>query len=259
MKFKNFKTEYILLSVSVVGGALIFGSFLKQLNFTNTSQQLERGGRVEIVDGDVIEQKFISQNNRLNNLRILFGNKKLQEYNSVKFTLADKNCQKKISEKVLRGKYDFDSKYLYNFYFPKIKNSKNKEYCLKIKLETEKKWSTWRKIKSKIWKNKKIKMQKVRLFEDVSENNSNKISKNNSNKIKNYIIKNKSGKIEGEGQFPIFFQTSYKNKNIWQDLNQLNQRMSQYKPWFLKGKYLTIMLLLVFITTGYTLKWLIKR
>ncbi len=251
MKFKNFKTEYILLSIIAIGLVLIFGSFLGQLNFTDTSQQLERGGRVEIIDGDVVEQRFIAKQNGLNNLRILFGNKKLQEYNSVKFILADGNCQRKISEKVLRGEYDFDSNYLYNFYFPKIKNSKNKEYCLKIKLETEKKWSTWRKIKSKIWKNKKIKMQKVRLFEGIGENNSNK--------VKHYIMKNRSDKIKDEGQFPVFFQPSYKKKNIWQDFSQLNQRISQYKPWFLKGKYLTIILLLGFIITGYTLKWLIKK
>jgi hypothetical protein len=227
---KNFKIEYILISVLIVGLVLILGSFFKQLNFADNSQQIKKGERVEIVVGDTLEQKFTSEYDGLSNLKILFGNKTLREENSLQIALADKECRKNIIKKTIEGKYELDSRYLYDFNFPKIDASKNKEYCLKIELKTELQWTFLRKIKSKFKTEKKQKTQKIRLFEQDSKKDS----------IKKYVIKNKSGKIKIQGQSEVVFRQGHKNDNITKDLQQLNQRMSQYKPWFLKGYCVTI-------------------
>ncbi|MDP1833389.1 MAG: hypothetical protein Q8L11_00455 [Candidatus Moranbacteria bacterium] len=42
-----------------------------------------------------------------------------------------------------------------------------------------------------------------------------------------------------EGQ-SLSIRPVYKNAHIWQDFSELNQRISQYKPWFLKHYYLWI-------------------
>lgn len=47
---------------------------------------------------------------------------------------------------------------------------------------------------------------------------------------------------ETENQ-PFSIRPVYKNSHIFQDLNELNQRMSQYKPWFLKSYFLWFIML----------------
>ncbi|MFA7209290.1 MAG: hypothetical protein WC120_03305 [Parcubacteria group bacterium] len=37
---------------------------------------------------------------------------------------------------------------------------------------------------------------------------------------------------------PLSIRPVYKNAHIWQDFSELNQRISQYKPWFLKHYFL---------------------
>lgn len=45
-------------------------------------------------------------------------------------------------------------------------------------------------------------------------------------------------KIGEEENQPYSIRPVYKNQNILQDIGELNQRISQYKPWFLKHYYL---------------------
>lgn len=234
---KNFKIEYVVLSVLIVGLILISVSFFKQLNFSDNSQQIEKGTKVELIAGDILEQKFIAQHNGLSNIKILFGNRKLLDGSYIKLVLADKNCKNNIFEKTLEEEYNFDSKYLYDFSFPKIKNSKDKQYCLKIELKTEKKWSLWRKVKNKIRKNKIHKKCKIRLFEQIHNNDG----------IGNYVVIDKSGKIKVQGKGGVVFRQSYRAVSVGKSFQQLSQRMSQYKPWFLKGNYLTVIFWLAVI------------
>lgn len=249
MIYKNKRIEYILLTILIVGLILIFGSFFKQLNFADNSQQVKKGERVEIIAGDTLKQKFTSEHDGLSNLKILFGNKILRDGHFLKFILADEKCEESIVEKVLVGEYEFNSKYLYDFNFPKIDDSENKKYCLKISLEEELEWGLLRKVKSKFKKNKEREKQKIRLFEqnDSSDN------------IEKYVIINKSGDKKMEGERGVSFRQSYKNQTVRQDFQQLNQRMSQYKPWFLKEGYLAVIAVLVIAFTGWSLAMLTEK
>ncbi len=245
MKKDNLQPRNILMGVLVAGLILIGMSFFRQLNFADNSQVIKRGEKIELVDGDVLEQKFVAQHNGLSKIGILFGNRKLQEGSNLNFVLADKNCQKSFFKKTLKGEHNFDSKYLYNFTFPKVDNSKGKGYCLKIGLEVEKEWSLWRKIKGKIKPEKKTKVQKIRLFEQLSDRRG----------VAGYILLNKSDKVKNKGSKGVAFTQSYQNKSFVKSFRQLNQRMSQYKPWFLKGGYLMIIfwLAIIFSLIGFVM------
>ena len=245
----DLQLKNILVGVLVVGLILIGVSFFKQLNFSDNSQRVARGKRVEIVAGDILEQKFTAQQNGLSNLKILFGSKPLKEDNHLIFILADGKCEKQISKEVLKGKYEFNSKYLYDFSFPKIDYSQDKKYCLKITLEKEVKQGVWQKIRNEFKKEGKHKRQKIRLFE----------ASNNSNGVENYIVKNDDGKIKIQGEGQIAFRPGYKNKTIFQDFTQLNQRMSQYKPWFLKGGYLTSIVIVATVIAGWGIMELFRK
>lgn len=43
---------------------------------------------------------------------------------------------------------------------------------------------------------------------------------------------------EKEKNQPLSLRPVYKNKYFWQNISELNQRISQYKPWFLKHYFL---------------------
>lgn len=54
---------------------------------------------------------------------------------------------------------------------------------------------------------------------------------------------------EEENQ-PYSIRPVYKNSSITQDLSDLNQRISQYKPWFLKHFYLDVIVILFLATSA---------
>ena len=48
----------------------------------------------------------------------------------------------------------------------------------------------------------------------------------------------------------LSMRTVYRNATLWQDLGELNDRISQYKPWFLKDFFIgTIATLFVILST----------
>jgi hypothetical protein len=221
MNFAKLKIEYFLIIILIGGMFLIGDNFLTQLNFADNSQHIEKGEKIELTVGDALKQKFIAQQDGLSNVKILFGNRKLKKGYFLEFILADENCQHNFYKKILKGGYNFNSKYLYDFRFPIIINSKNQVYCLKLI------------YKSDLPKPKK--KNRIRLFAG-------------GHYIKNdYVIVNKSG--EKKGIKPISLKLSYKNNSMKKDLQELNRRMSQYKPWFLKDKYLTGIIFLAIIST----------
>jgi len=234
MIYENKKPEYILITILIVGLFLITASFFRQLNFPDTKYILKKGQRVEIIPGDILQQKFIANDNGLSNLKILFGGKPLAKGYTLDLILTDEDCTKELRRTTLRDKQKFNSKYLYDFKFSRIDDSKNKKYCLKIVYKTTA---------------ENPKKKEVRLFTNNWQNTydqqvNNGVVKENGIILENYVLtgKTKSQKDE-QGDAPITFRPSYKNETILQDFQQLNQRMSQYKPWFLKGGYFVMIFL----------------
>jgi hypothetical protein len=249
MIFKNIKIEYILLSVLLVGLFLIGFNFLKQLSFSDNSQTIKKGERIELSVGDSLKQKIFAKDNGLSKIEILFGNKKLKKNYSLQFILADKNCQKIIRQKILTGEYNFNSKYLYDFNFSKIKDSKNKNYCLRIE------------YLSRLKKEQLDPKNKIRIFaQGESEKRSGEVGiKTTDSGITGDLMINSEGGQEKIKLQNISFRTSYQEESVLQSFRQLNQRISQYKPWFFKVGYLKVMLFLALIASGYSVQLLFKN
>jgi hypothetical protein len=249
MIFKNIKIEHILLSVLLGGLFLVGFNFLKQLSFPDNSRTIKKGERIELSVGDSLKQKIIAKDNGLSKIEILFGNKKLKKNYSLKFILADKDCQKIIRQKILPGEYNFNSKYLYDFNFSKIKDSKNKNYCLRIE------------YLSRLKKEQIDPKNKIRIFtQGESEKRSGGVGiKTIDPGITGNLMINSEGGQEKIKLQDISFRTSYQGASIFQSLQQLNQRISQYKPWFLKAGYLKILLFLTLIISSYSVQLLFKN
>jgi len=281
MKTLKVKKEFYLLSVLIIGLILIVGDFWQQLYFSDSNYQLEKGERVEIVPGDILEQQFISNRNGLGEVGILFGGKPLPEGYFLELILADEKCQQKLRTEIIRGKFDFDSDNLYKFRFKPLAQSKSQKYCLQIVYQTDLQQPKEREVR--LFANKassktalpavRIKPTKI-VFNKTGKSQKKTNGKNTAEKIDNEkdtagVIDDK--KVESEAinhsqlqekqgyDSPIVFRPGYKNGSIWRNWQELNQRISQYKPWFLKGIYLDAIFVLMVGLSGYSIWLLLKK
>ena len=199
--------DKIILGIAFLG--LLFAIFFrleKTLSFPDQNWPLIEGERIKITSE--IIQKFEADRNGLTRIKILFGNSDVSPGGTFNFKIYDENCQDIIREKNLEIT-SLGSGNTVDFVFPKISDSKNKIFCLKLSYAQKKGG------------------KKANVF--INENR---------------MAQNKFFSINGEektGQ-SLSMRPAYRNENLWQDSVELNQRMSQYKPFFLKHYFLSIII-----------------
>lgn len=209
----------ILLTSIIV---LLFFVFLKlshTLSFPDTNWLMQRENKIELEAEKPIIQKFKANRDNLARIEFLFGRSYLKSIGgNLKIQLADENCSIIISEKYLKiSSLSLDD--ANDFIFPKIANSKDRIYCVKISFMPGAKNTP--KKKPSVFINNNSKPENIYLF----------------NSATNEELKNRS----------LSMRPAYKNNTIWQDATELNKRISQYKPWFLKQHYLSFIILLFII------------
>ncbi|MDO9231738.1 MAG: hypothetical protein Q7U36_04680 [bacterium] len=199
--------DKIILSVIFLGlSILIFFRLEKTLSFPDQSWSLIEGEKIKITSE--IVQKFEADHNGLTRIKILFGNSDVSPGGTFDFKIYDENCQDIIRE-INLDITSLDSGNTTDFVFPKISDSKNKIFCLKLSYEQKKGG------------------KKANVF--INENR---------------MVQNKFFSINGEEKASqsLSMRPAYRNENLWQDSVELNQRMSQYKPLFLKHYFLSIII-----------------
>lgn len=198
--------------------ACVFFGFSSILYFPDSEIVLDKGEAIKLEAGHSLTQKFLSKRNNLAKLEFLLSAEGIKEGNTVKMKIADENCSNVIREGELKKAF-LDSKNLYDFEFSKISDSKDKIYCTIISFKT-----------------KKEKTKKLQIFTQKETTSP-------------FSAKNIDTDEEFSGQ-SLSLRTAYKNDNLFQNLNELNQRISQYKPWFLKHYYLNgIIFLFLLLST----------
>lgn len=202
----------------------VFFKFFKSLTFADTSWILEKGEKIGIMPGESFSQVFHVDRDGLSKIRILFGKSYLKSGGEIKISLKDENCEGVIREKTIaRRKIQSDG--YYDFTFPKLKDSSDKNYCLTIGFFSEKNISK----KLFVFLSKNVSPQSIYAVIPKSEKNQERVEKQS-----------------------LAMRPAYKNANLWQDLSELNQRISQYKPWYFKHYYLSAVIL-VFLVLGFLL------
>lgn len=194
---------------------LIFFNFEKTLSFPDQNWKLEKDEKIKI--RNEIIQKFQTDKDGLSKIKILFSDSDTKPGGKFDFKLYEENCQKIIRETTLEIT-SLSSKNTTNFIFPQIKNSKNKIFCLKLSY-TQKKGG-----------------KKSNVFINENTMEQNKFLSVNGEERKNQSLS---------------MRPAYKNENIFQDFIELNQRISQYKPFFLKHYFLFFIILgFIFLSLG---------
>jgi len=197
----------------------IFAKFFSLLSFPDSSIVLEKGDpAIKLPAKNSLTQKFIANRDNLMKVEFLLSSEgiKFENKDQVKMQLADADCQNPICTGELKESF-LGSSNLYEFSFSKVENSKDKTYCLIATFEPS-----------------DGKGKAIQFF--VLENKSTEFMPENSTTGEKYATS-------------LSIRPVYVNDNVWQDLSELNQRMSQYKPWFLKHYYLaTISILFIVLS-----------
>jgi hypothetical protein len=220
---KKLTPKKLLLAVLAIFLIAIFWRFETILYFPDSSSPLKKDALVKVHPGETITQKFTAGQNGLAKVEMLLRGPGLQYQNGdqMKMVLADQNCENKLRTGDLQPSF-LASNNLYEFDFSRLPDSAGKTYCLEAAFTSQK---------------SNAKSLQVFMTDTPSAP---------------FVLTNMTLNLKYPNN-PLSLRPVYRS-GFWQNLSVLNQRMSQYKPFFLKHYYLwaivTLFLALSIILTA---------
>jgi len=217
-----------ILGILFIGGiAWIFGSFFAHLSFPDSSYNFSGKTYQEKLKSDQpVTQTFRAKENNLNQIKIIVGNSNIQPGEKIVFELADALCEKTLAQNTYRF-YDIPPFIYYHFTFPPIPDSIGQIYCLKVTYSSS------------------VDRKSDRPY----------IGASGGEQFRGQLYINEGNQRISENR-TLQMRPAYGTGSLFGDLKQLNNRLSQYKPEFLKGTGLTLIFSLFFIGTM-ALVWLL--
>lgn len=211
--------KYLRLSIiilAVIAAGTILWNFFNSLSFSEYSQVFYKDGKVKLYDqSPVIQDNITSEKNNLAQINVALGENELSSGEKIKLELFDSECKNLIRESEINffNQLPILEKPGYaRFKFDALKDSANKDYCIKITYfgdRTSKELPT--------------------IHYDEGEEYSGSSFQNTE---KNKIYENAS----------LIFRKAYVSETKVEDLKTLENRISQYKPWFLKNFFLCLII-----------------
>ena len=211
---KYLTSKNIFLLALAVITILIFAKFLSLLSFPDSAVVLEKGDLIPLPAKTTLTQSFVANRNNLETIQFLFRTPGPKPANTVSVEIADESCTKILRSGTLSTPF-LNSGNLFEFSFAKIPDSIGKRYCLLVTTSTK----------------------NLRLF-SMPESE------------QQFGLKNVTTGENFEGK-TLSIRGVYVNDNLGQNLRELSQRISQYKPWFLKHYFLEgLATLFIFLSIG---------
>lgn len=196
----------LLLALIALSGAAAFWQFFA---FPDTAYPLQKGERVVLLPGEMLQQPFVSNRHGLRKIEILFGKFTLSGEAKLVVELRDESCSKTLAEQTFHQQ-SFDSEYTHAFVFDRQEHSQNQTYCLAVRFIS----------------NQPITKAKApRLFIDEGS------------QITPYSMANPGGE-KSEGAGAIAIRPGYVQESFFSNAKEFFDRISQYKPVFLKSWFL---------------------
>lgn len=195
------KIFLILILISIL--AIILSRLLSLWSFPDSKWILKKDDKITMEVGKDIVQKFKAEKNGLSEIQVLLGSIKNQKDGKIRLNLYEENCNELIRESELNF-ISLSSDYPYSFKFPRIYDSRDKTYCLIMTAQFV-----------------QIQTKKPSVF--ITDNFM----------PENEYLFNSATNLEFKNQ-ALSMRPAYKNDNFWQNVTELNQRISQYKPWYFK-------------------------
>lgn len=202
-------SKFVFLAGIVALSVVVFKA-AAPFEFPDTRFPLDKGDKKKVNEIGAT-QTFKSSRDGLSNIQILFGGAQIKEGGKLSIDLLDSDCREKIAE-MEQFTRSLGSDDVFRFSFPTIWDSKGKLFCLAIRFAPEED------------------SQEAAVFT-----------------VPNTIPEDAPELSIGGKRYldrSLAFRPVYKNRTMLDNLVELNQRMSQYKPAFLKGTWLAAIAIL---------------
>ncbi len=204
-KYSNKKIILTLFCILLLG---IFFRFFAILSFSDSNILLKKETLVPLQPKEMLTQKIFINRNNLSSFDFLLRTPGIKSGEKAEIIIAEDDCQTPIRQGNLQEAF-LNSKNLYTVSFPSIPNSQNKTYCLRVSFTPQKNSA-----------------KKIQLFAMTDKSHP-------------FTLINSTTKTSYPDQ-TLSIRPNYTNDNLLEDFSELNQRISQYKPYFLKNAFLNI-------------------
>ena len=210
---KIYQTK-ILFALFLLGIVGIFWTFLASFGLGESGYNfLGKTKKVTLSPGAPVTQTFTAHENNLSQVRFVMGNVVLQNNDFLEFRLLDEACSDTIAVKKFGTKPNEQGTYTI-FAFTPVVNSKERTYC----------------FSATYFSDEDRKGEKPYLSAtDVSDPVFSDRTLTDTNKNKVYPSQT------------LFLRPAYTSGSLSGDLSSLVNRLSQYKPEFLKGWSIVIL------------------
>ncbi len=224
--YKLTTSQKMLLGGLFIGFWCIGISFVSSLTFPDSDYNfLGKKDRERLVVNKPISQIFISEENGLSAVKYSLGNLNLWPGEALQFELRDAHCEKTLATD---SWIPLEPKPLIytRFHFPRIPDSQGKSYCAYI------------------------------TYVSSYDRKSSEAPHINTSKFpgRSYTLVAKNKTYENE---TLQMRPTYSSGNFFSDLWRLIERMSQYKPDFIKGLPLLILMTSVLLGSIVLCLWIV--
>jgi len=222
----NLTLKTFLICVAIILAIVVTTKFLDFINFSQSEIVLEKDHVFKLQLRETLNQKFTSSRDGLSKIHLALKSIDIEEGDKVMMEIADESCNE-ILRRGLLLQTPYSSENLYEFIFDRIPDSAEKTYCLKATvLET------------------KENVEPIIFFTTGTVH---------------YEFKAQNQSTGKETTTHLSMRPGYTNESLLQNLSEINQRISQYKPWFLKQHSITALFLLTLITSFSLLVVIIRK
>ncbi|MFZ2187696.1 MAG: hypothetical protein WAV46_03690 [Candidatus Moraniibacteriota bacterium] len=202
----KFNSKKILLTALGILVFLIFFKFFSIISFPDSQTVLEKGDPLKIYHDQAFHQTFVANRDGLSRIEFLLRTPGPNKDDTVRVTLSDETCTTAERQGTLAVPF-LNADNLYVVTFPPVQDSDGKKYCAIVSYEKANTSTRY-----------------LRFFTTENKNEDMSLALATTGEV----TKNQS----------LAMRLVYNNKHWWQDLRELDQRISQYKPWFLKHFYI---------------------
>lgn len=210
----------MLFTLFLLGVIAIFGTFLASFDLGESGYNfLGKTKKVTLSPGAPVTQTFIAHENGLSQVRFVMGNVHLSGNDSLEFRLMDEACQNTLAADTFYRRPQKQGTYTV-FSFPELPDSQGKPYC----------------FAAMYFSDESRKGEKPYLSAmDTPDPTFADRTLTDTNKNKVYPSQT------------LFLRPAYTSGTLTGDLWNLIERLSQYKPGFLKGWSIAILFTILII------------
>lgn len=203
---KYIYSKNIFFFIILIALVLITVRLVNLWSFPDTDWILKKGEKTALESNYPLLQKFTAAKNNLSKIEILFSSSDIKPGGAILMEVLDENCSRILRKREMRAT-NLEAENTYAFRFSRIPDSQGKTYCLALSyspfIENGK--------KAKVFLANTSPTGSIALIIPDGEE-----------------IENKS----------LAMRPGYQKNTVWENIQAINQRISQYKPWFLKHYFL---------------------